>query len=223
MAAGAVAMALALIAVIQFAPWRSTNASPAAIPQAQAPASQEAPAPASQSAPPVAQEQKPAAEPQREVTPPPRESKRAVSPPPVVVAQNRTAAAPVQTPPAQTPPPQASAQAVPQTAAPEPQRQVAAPPRPDPAVMKELADIREALVKLEARATFARAAAARLQNQQAAGGLGLRGDAVQWLNLMNNYMAGATEALKAGDAPAAKDLMRKAEGQVEKLERLFNI
>lgn len=229
-AAGAVAMALALIAIVQFAPWRSTNASPAALTQTptqtpvqpqtqtQTPPPQQAPAPAPQAETPTAQSQKPAAEPQREVPSPTRDSKRGTSPPPVVVAQNRTPVTPLQAPPPQTPP-----QAVPQTAAPEPQRQVAAPPRPDPAVVKELGDIRDALVKLEARAASARSAAARLQNQQAAGGLGMRSDAVQALNLMNNNMAGATQALNAGDAAAAKDLMRKAERAVETLEKIFNL
>jgi hypothetical protein len=89
--------------------------------------------------------------------------------------------------------------------------------------VKELQDVREALAKLEARASAARGAAARLQNAQAANGLGLRADAVRALNQMNSFMQGATQAVNAGDAAQAKRLMSNAEQQVEFLEGLFNL
>ena len=39
---------------------------------------------------------------------------------------------------------------------------------------------------------------------------------------MDSYMRGAADALHASDAASAKDLMDKAERQVEVLEKLLN-
>ena len=53
-------------------------------------------------------------------------------------------------------------------------------------------------------------------------GLGLRGDWLTSANLMDSFLRGANDALGAGDAASAKDLMEKAERQVDKLEKALN-
>jgi serine/threonine-protein kinase len=219
-AAGAVAMAIASIAVIQFGPWRSTSANPAlSTPQPQveqplaATASKPAPSVArSQSAPPVPFE--------------PKKEKPVSARAPSPGAQQSSSAKQVSTvaqamPPVQQTAPAATNSPAPQSSTP-PALQPAVQP-PAPVNSAELDQIREALVKLEARAATVRDRAARLQNAQAGMGLGMRGDAVQALNLMNNYMRGATQALNSGDASAARSLMKQAETQVERLEKIFNL
>jgi hypothetical protein len=81
---------------------------------------------------------------------------------------------------------------------------------------------RESLIKLSARATSIHSTLDNLQRRQAASGYGLRGDWLQAASLMDSYLSGSNEALAAGDAATAKDLMEKAEKQVEMLERALN-
>jgi hypothetical protein len=117
----------------------------------------------------------------------------------------------------------ASAPAAPQSAAPPPA--VAPPPQPQPdltAQRAELQKIRESLAMLSARAVSIHGTLQNLQRSQAASGLGLRGDWVQSATLMDSFLQGASSALTASDAASAKDLMDKAERQVEKLEKALN-
>ena len=61
-----------------------------------------------------------------------------------------------------------------------------------------------------------------IQSWQTASGLGLRGDWVQAASLMDTFFQESKDALNAGDAAAAKDLMEKGERQLEKLEKALN-
>ena len=86
----------------------------------------------------------------------------------------------------------------------------------------ELQKVRESLAMLGARATSIHSTLQNLQRSQAASGLGMRGDWVQSASLMDSFLRGADDALRAGDAASAKDLMEKGERQVEKLEKALN-
>jgi serine/threonine-protein kinase len=206
-ASGALAMALAVIGIVQFGPWRSTSANP--------------------TAPPPQAEQQVAQQPGQAAPQQIVEEPRASAPAPAPVARKTATAQPEASPPVvaqRTVEPAAVQQSSPPTVATEPPVQPASrPPEPDPAVVQELQEVREALAKLEARAGAARAVASRLQSAQAASGLGLRSDAVVALSQMNSFMQGATAAVNAGDAAKAKSLMRSAERQVELLEKIFNL
>lgn len=81
---------------------------------------------------------------------------------------------------------------------------------------------REALAMLGARATSIHSTLDNLRRAQAASGLGLRGDWLQSATLMDSFLSGSNNALAAGDAVAAKDLMEKAERQIDKLEKALN-
>ena len=82
--------------------------------------------------------------------------------------------------------------------------------------------MRESLVTLSARATSIHSTLQNIQRSQAASGLGLRGDWLQSATLMDSFLKGSNDALAAGDAAAAKDLMDKCERQVDKLEKALN-
>jgi len=75
---------------------------------------------------------------------------------------------------------------------------------------------------LNTRASGIRTSLQTLQRSQAASGLNLRGDMQDAAGLMNSYLEGANAALNAGDAPATKGFMDKAERQIEKLEKFLN-
>jgi hypothetical protein len=75
---------------------------------------------------------------------------------------------------------------------------------------------------LSARANSIHATLDNLQRTQTASGLGLRSDWVQSSSLMDSYLRGSRDALEAGDAAVARDLMEKGERQVEKLEKALN-
>jgi hypothetical protein len=221
MGVGAVTMAAAVIAMIQFGPWHGTKAAPAIpkpIVETPAPAAQPAPAPIETAAP------TPVAAPVAETTPPPptaldkttkpaqaapKPAHAQVTPPPAspVSAAPQTPAQQVAAPPAQATPP-------PPQAAP-----VTAPPAPSRA---ELQETREQLVMLNARVTGIHTSLASLQRSQAAGGLNLRGDIQTAASLMDSFMQGANAALSAGDLPSAKSFLEKAEIQVERLEKFLN-
>jgi len=85
-----------------------------------------------------------------------------------------------------------------------------------------LQKLREAYAGVSARALSVHSTLENLQRSQAAGGLGLRGDWLTAANLMDSFFKGSSDALAAGDAPAAKDLMEKGERQLEKLEKALN-
>jgi hypothetical protein len=121
-----------------------------------------------------------------------------------VQAEQPAAAAPAQ---AQVPPP--------------PQQQQAQAPAMDTARQAELQHVRESLVMLGSRATAAHSGLQNLQRSQGASGMGMRGDIVEANTLMKNYLDGANAALSAGDAPAARNLMEKAERQLDRLEKFL--
>jgi hypothetical protein len=62
----------------------------------------------------------------------------------------------------------------------------------------------------------------RLESQQSAAGLGLNASLSGPRDLMNSYMDETTNALNAGDPAAARSMMKKAQLQVERLEKLLN-
>ena len=122
-----------------------------------------------------------------------------------------------------TNPVQAPAQSPVQPPAQPPAATVRQPAQPDLSAQRaELQKVREAVVTLSARATSIHSTLQNLQRSQAASGLGLRGDWLTSANLMDSFLRGANDALGAGDAASAKDLMEKAERQVDKLEKALN-
>jgi hypothetical protein len=72
------------------------------------------------------------------------------------------------------------------------------------------------------RAEGVRTSLQTLKRQQAATGLNLRGDMQEALDMMNAYMRGAQDALRASDLPAARSYADKGERQLEKLEKFLN-
>jgi serine/threonine-protein kinase len=221
-AAGALATAAALVAVIQFGPWRKTSAQVAPqtteTPRVTAPetAPSQPPAPVSTVPNPEAQS---AAQPTATVTAPPAASvttpKRDGQKPPVRQSAKQLkkygdfATAPAAAVQPQSPPPASDAA-----------RNNPVPPGPDPAVLQEL---RERLVKLDARAGAVRSSLQNLKNSQAASGLSLRGDMTSAENRMNHMLDGANSALRAHDAAAAEKFMQSADTEIEKLEKFLNL
>jgi hypothetical protein len=207
MGVGAVVMAAAVIAMIQFVPWRGTKAAqstPAPKAVVIAPAPQPAPAPVETATP-----APPAVQPTPEPTPKPT----AISAKPV-----RAQATPV-------PHVNAAPQPQPvQVAAPPPAPVAPTPVAPTPTgpSRAELQEAREQLVMLNARVTGIHTSLDSLRRSQAASGLNLRGDMQTAASLMDSYMQGANSALNAGDLPAAKSFLEKAELQAERLEKFLN-
>ena len=125
---------------------------------------------------------------------------------------------PVNTPAQQPATQQPAVSAAPVQANPAP-----AVPQPDVAAKRaELQKVRISLATMSARASSVHGTLQSIQNRQAASGLGLRGDWVQAASLMDTFFQGSNDALNAGDAAAAKDLMEKGERQLEKLEKALN-
>ena len=113
---------------------------------------------------------------------------------------------------------------VPRPSEPPPGR-VVADPGPGPSAIKpasELQILREKLAKLNARAGAIRSGLQTLQQQQAAQGIGLRGDIQEAANLMNTYLEGANDAQNAGDAASTTTFLDRAERQIERLEKFLN-
>jgi hypothetical protein len=86
-----------------------------------------------------------------------------------------------------------------------------------------LQELRERLVKLDARAGAVRSSLQNLKNSQAASGLSLRGDMTSAESRMNYMLDGANSALKAHDAAAAEKFMQSGETELEKLEKFLNL
>jgi hypothetical protein len=85
-----------------------------------------------------------------------------------------------------------------------------------------LQKVRESIVLLSARASSIHATLQNMQRSQAATGLGMRSDWLQSATLIDSYLQGSSDALNAGDAAAAKDLMEKSERQIERMEKALN-
>jgi serine/threonine-protein kinase len=231
---GGVCCVAALVAAIQFGPWKKAAAdsshSPAPAPAVGTAPSATPPAPAANpeavpaSAP--AAENPPAPAQQAPVQPAPMvKSEPAVKKPvrasagspqvqqPVRNASQPPAAQPVQTPPAQ--------QTAPQAAPPAPVP--AGPSQAELAARRaELQKVRESLVTMSARAASVHSTLDSVRRSQAATGLGMRGDWLQAASLMDSFLRGSNDALNAGDAAAARDFMDKADRQLTILEKALN-
>ena len=77
------------------------------------------------------------------------------------------------------------------------------------------------MMLLAGRVASLRGSLDNLQRQQAASGLGLRGDMAAAKGSMEYLMGEAKNALAAGDTAATKRNLDMAEQQVEKLERFL--
>jgi serine/threonine-protein kinase len=216
-AAGALATIVALVAVIQFGPWRKNNAqaSPQLVPDsppATAPLSQPvAASPATAAVDTAPAQTLPPAE--THATQPaaagPKSRGGSARPPRV---ERQAAQTPVSGLPAapQTPP----------TAAEQASQAPLTSEGSNTAVLQEL---RERLVDVAARTGTVRNSLANLKRSQAESGLSLRGDMATAENRMNYLLDGANSALTARDAPAAKKFIDSAEAEVEKLEKFLGL
>jgi len=219
MGLGAVAVALAAIALIEFGPWHGSKAAPR--PEASSAPAIVTPAPAASSAPatePVAQPpiQEPVSSPAPQISPPAAAARVSKSPAGVAARPRATAGEP---PAPAAPPPVQQTQPPPVQQAPAP----VAPARPVESgpSRAELQAAREQLVMLNTRASGVQTSLQGLRRSQAAGGMNLRADMQQANNLMNSYLQGANDAFKANDLAAARSFMDKAEAQIDKLEKFL--
>jgi hypothetical protein len=121
--------------------------------------------------------------------------------------------------PAPAPVPVAEAPSAPpaQHASPAPQGKPEAYP-----TRARVQEAREQWTMLNSRATGIRTSLDSIQRSQAAGGLNMNSRLQQPAHLMDSYLQGANDALNAGDVSAANDFMKKAERQIEILEKLLN-
>jgi serine/threonine-protein kinase len=219
MAAGALATAAAVIAAIEFGPWKETKAAPQAAQQQQQtltpPATAPAPQPTAQQ--PKAQqtvEQQPA----QTAPSPTKRTTVASHPTPALLQppqlQTQTAVQqPIPQQPVQQPVQQPAQQATVQ-----PQAQAAAPP-PGPS-RAEMQAAREQMMQLGVRVTGIKGSLQSLQRSM--GNMNLSSKFTEPAGLMDGYMKGATDALNDHDLDSAKSFMEKAERQVVILEKLLN-
>lgn len=91
--------------------------------------------------------------------------------------------------------------------------------RPSPSASAQaLEQLQDRMVMLASRAGAVRSSLENLQRQQAAMGLGLRGDIAAAWKRMEYYMDQAEAALNKGDAAAAQRHMEAAEREIDRLE-----
>jgi eukaryotic-like serine/threonine-protein kinase len=213
--AGALATALALVAVIQFGPWRKNSAQ--AEQQASPPAAPANTATTPAQPPPVTT---PPPE-QQAVTPPAAEPAPVAAPatPPVTLPASSTAKRPARQVARQGTAPAARPQNTPATPVANEAPQPAS--GPDPAAV--LQEFRERLVQLDARAGSVRTSLGNLKRSQEASGMSLRGDMAAAETRMNYLMDGANSALRAHDPAAAKKFLDSADTEVEKLEKFLGL
>lgn len=105
-----------------------------------------------------------------------------------------------------------------QQSAPPPAVPAAQAPAPVAADTAALNEMREQLPQIGIRASAVRSSLANLQRSQGQQGLGLRADIVATAQRMDYQLNAAEEALKRGDAAAAKKSLDAAEKAVSKLE-----
>jgi len=169
--------------------------------------------------------------------------KRASAEPPVAQStqSDLPAAAPVSVPPPVEPPPATIAKASPKAArkvstprqdavapTPAPQQDAAAAPATSqqaPATgpsEQELEQAGDQLTKLNSRASAVAGSVDRLQQQQAADGLGLRQDMAGAYSRMNSYLRAADNDLAARNLAAVQRHMDLAEKEIATLESFFN-
>jgi eukaryotic-like serine/threonine-protein kinase len=108
--------------------------------------------------------------------------------------------------------PAATPAAAPQQAAPAP------PPGPDPQQLQALGD---QIDQVSSRAAAVNGSLETLQKQQAAQGLGLRGDMVAAQQRMQSDIAKAESALQAKDVDSAQRYIDQASAETEKLEHFL--
>ncbi|MFN7996057.1 MAG: serine/threonine-protein kinase [Bryobacteraceae bacterium] len=216
---GGLCAVLAIIAVVQFGPWKSTSAG-----QNLTPAHQDTPAPTSpvpaqtapdsQSSPVPVPAAAPAEQPPAAHTPGVTLPVRTPSSTPRVKNKIPEASAPAATsataPPLQQPAPSTPAQAAPvEPAAPAVDNQ-------------QLQKLRDEWTMMEARAGSIRSTLQGLARSQAAQGLSLRGDWQRAATLMDSFMQQADGALNGMNQGVAKSSLEKAERQIEFLEKALN-
>jgi eukaryotic-like serine/threonine-protein kinase len=215
MAVGALATAAAVIAAIEFGPWKETKAAPQTAQQQQQtqtpPATAPAPQPtAQQTAEQPAASQPPTAQPTQTAPSKTKPATVASHPQPALLqppqVQTQTA---VQQPIPQQPAQQATVQ---------PQAQAAAPiPGPSRAEMQAA---REQMMQLGVRVNGIHGSLQSLQRSM--GNMNLSSKFTEPAGLMDGYMKGATDALNDHDLDSAKSFLEKAERQVVILEKLLN-
>jgi hypothetical protein len=220
MALGGIAAAAAIVAAIEFGPWKGAKADSAKQQQAAVtvPVQPPATAPADTTA---AQTQSAAATPQQVDALPPQQTPPATPP---ATKRNIVGTSRPQEPqfaqpqPVQPPPQQQVQQEPPQQPRAEPE-----PVAPRGPSRAELARAREHVAKLHIRADAVRASLQALKRVQQANGMTLNARFTQPEGLMNTYLRGANEALNAEDLPLFREYADKAERQLEILEKLLNL
>jgi serine/threonine-protein kinase len=219
MALGGIAVAAAIVCLIQFGPWKGAKAESAkqqaaavmsvpVQPPVTPPATQTdaAPPPPQEAAPQPAPAAKPDATAKPAVRP---QQGKAVQPPPVQ-------------PQPQPPAPQPEAQQPPQRPAEQPKPEPA-PTGPKQPSRQELMKAREFVAKLHFRSDAINNLLQNLQRRQEASGMGLNARFTRPQGLMNTFLQSADEALNEGDLPAFREYREKAERQIEILEKLLNM
>jgi hypothetical protein len=78
------------------------------------------------------------------------------------------------------------------------------------------------LTKLRARADASLGSLDRLRQQQAASGLGLRGDMVAAADRLSSYLKAAEHAAETGSLDSARRSMNHAEEELNKIEAFLN-
>jgi len=236
MALGGIAAAAAIVAVIEFGPWKGVHANssrtPAAVVQQSPPASQQPAQPVVQAdvAPPPPDQAASSAPQPGSAPPQPTMAANASTPAPTSQSPARQApggnqvayAKPAQPPPASNPAPQ-PVQPAPQPAPQQAQQTPAPPPAPAGPSREELMHARERSAKLNVRVSAVRDGLLNLKRSMQSKGMGLSARFTQPEGLMNTYLQAAGDALNAGDLPAFRDYSDKAERQVEILEKLLNL
>jgi len=119
--------------------------------------------------------------------------------------------------------------AVPPKAAPQPEQAASsapassAQPAPGAAEKAQLQEQQDRMMLLTGRVAAVSSSLNNLQRQQAASGLGLRGDMAAAKGSMDYLIGQAKSSLAAGDTASAKKNLDMAEQQLEKLERFLGL
>jgi serine/threonine-protein kinase len=136
-------------------------------------------------------------------------------------AANTTRESAVVTPPvvspAPQPPPAVPSRQTTDPAANQPQKP---PPSPGPSD-EQLNNASESLMKMQGRADAVTQSLATLRQQQAAQGLGMRGDIVASESRMNSYLQMAQRALAGRNLDLAQKSMESAEQELTRLEKFL--
>jgi outer membrane biosynthesis protein TonB len=214
MALGGIAVAAAVVCVIEFGPWKGAKADSArqqTVASVPVPVQPPATAPATP-APPQEAAPQPAPAPKPDATAKPAARPRDTRPTPPQPAQPQL---PAPQPEAQQPAPQPPPAQPPAT---EP-----APAAPKQPSRQELMRAREFMAKLHFRSDAVNSILQNLQRRQEASGMGLNARFTRPQGLMNTYLENADQAINEGDLRAAHEYAEKAERQIEILEKLLNM